>query len=100
MHYYSPWSDPDAALARYQEETNSRLRIASPGKPAKPRPDFPLYPHAVGQWAKHIRGVVRHVGPWADPEAALAGGLQQKDDLYAGRKPSDGKGLTVAKLAF
>jgi hypothetical protein len=98
MHYYGPWSDPDAALARYQEETNSRLRIASPEKPAKPRPDFPLYPHYVGQWAKRIRGVVRYFGPWADPEAALAKYLKQKDDLHAGRKPSDGKGLTIDKL--
>ena len=33
-----------------------------------------------------------------DPEAALAKYLKQKDDLLAGRKPSDGKGLTVGKL--
>lgn len=24
-------------------------------KPEKPRPDFPLYAHAVGKWAKTIR---------------------------------------------
>ena len=47
MHYYGPWSDPDAALARYQEETNSRSRIESPEKPAKPHPDF----HAT--WIAH-----------------------------------------------
>ena len=82
----------DRALARYQEETDHRLRVASPEKPAKPRPDFPLlYPHNVGRCAKRIRGVVGYFGPWADPEAALAKYLKQKDELQAGREPSDGK---------
>jgi integrase len=96
--YYGPWSDPDAALAKYQKEIDNRSRIASPDKPAKPHPEFPLYPHASGVWAKRIRGVLRYFGPWSDPEGALAKYLKQKDDLHAGRKPSDGKGMTVGKL--
>ncbi len=96
--YYGPWSDPDAALARYQRETNEQSNIASPAKPAKPRPDFPLYAHNARQWAKRIRGQVHYFGPWLDPEVALARYLKQKDDLYAGRKPSNGKGLTLGKL--
>jgi hypothetical protein len=27
-----------------------------PSKPAKPRPDFPMYAHAAGYWAKQVRG--------------------------------------------
>lgn len=40
-------------------------------KPQKPSPDYPLYAHASGKWAKKIAGRVHYFGKWDDPVAAL-----------------------------
>src|SRR5579871_3465880 len=60
-------------------------------KPAKPSPEFPLFPHATRRWAKKIRGKMHYFGPWDDPTAALEEFLRQRDDLYAGRDPNASK---------
>lgn len=71
-------------------------------RPSKPRPDFPLFPHATGRWAKKVRGKFHYFGKVSDDpkgEAALDLWLAQKDELLAGRTPRlKTEGLTVQEL--
>ena len=35
-------------------------------RPSKPHPDFPLFPHATGRWAKKVLGARYRLAPfWA-----------------------------------
>jgi hypothetical protein len=78
----------------------SESNPTSPGKPAKPSPEFPLLAHVAGAWAKKVRGRLFYFSPWSGPQAALESYRAQKDDLYAGRKPrEDTEKLTVKELA-
>ena len=73
-----------------------------PAKHKKTRPDFPLFPHATGYWAKKVRQKPGYFGKVADdPKGVKALELwhEQKDDLLAGRTPRAKRdGLTVADL--
>jgi integrase len=75
---------------------------SKPSKSQKPRPDFPLFPHATGRWAKKIRGRFQFFGKVADDpegEAALLLWNEQKDDLLAGRTPRvKAEGFTLREL--
>jgi integrase len=65
-------------------------------------PDYPLFPHQNGRWAKKVRGKQHYFGKISDDpkgEAALLKWLDEKDDLLAGRMPrTKGAGLTVGEL--
>ncbi len=76
---------------------------AKPTTPRKPRPDFPLFPHARGYWAKKVKGQLRYFGRVADDpqgKAALEKWLAQKDALLAGREPkaNGDEGTTIRAL--
>ncbi len=70
-------------------------------RPGKPRPDFPLFAHRNGQWAKKIKGRLYYFGPWSDVNGAIDRYSQQRDDLYAGRKPRPvtPDGLTMREVS-
>jgi hypothetical protein len=64
-------------------------------KSSKPHPNFPLYLHGSGQWAKRIKGKTYYFGK--DAMAALDRWLAEKDGILAGRRPIQGN--TVRDLA-
>lgn len=77
---------------------SGRARKGQPTKPKKPHPDFPLTPHASGQWCKKVLGKIQYFGAWGDPQAALNRWLAEKDYLLAGKLPPAPGPFTVREL--
>ena len=67
-------------------EANS-TPVALPNKPARPDPDFPLFAHAAGVWARKRGSELHYFSRWDNPDAALARYLDQKEALHASRTP-------------
>jgi integrase len=66
----------------------------------KPHPDFPLFPHATGRWAKKVLGKLEYFGKVDGDElgkAALDRWLAEKDELLAGRRPRQQTGAATVK---
>jgi integrase len=78
------------------------VKVSKPPKSVKPYPDFPLFPHASGRWAKKVRGHLVYFGKTTDDpqgERALELWLVQKDYLLAGKPPPPNpEGLTLREL--
>lgn len=78
-------------------DDNSSRKVR-PSKPDKPSPDFPLYAHPSGSWAKSIAGKKHYFGPWSDPAGALAAYLASKDNLEKGLPRDHGEPVTDGSL--
>ncbi len=85
-----------------KDNVSGSSRKGSNPKIEKPRPDFPLFPHHCGRWAKKIRGrfvYFRKVADDPQGEASLTEYLDAKEDLHAGRAVKrDHDALTVREL--
>jgi hypothetical protein len=81
-----------------ERHSTTPAQLAKPPKPGEPNPEFPLYAHAAGVWAKRFRGKLYYFGPWNDPDGALKKYLEQKCALHAGRKPREASdGTAIAR---
>jgi integrase len=83
-----------------EKDSTPSPAAGKPTRPSKPNAEYPLFPHATGQWAKKIRGRMHYFGLWSDPDAALKKYEAEKEALYAGRTPrADPEALKLKDVA-
>lgn len=71
-----------------------------PAKVKKPYPEYPLFAHQSGQWAKKIKGRMWYFGTLDDHVAALDKYNDQIHDIQAGRDPRrTKKQISAAELS-
>lgn len=63
------------------------MKTAKVTKPKKPYPEFPLFAHQVGQWAKKIKSRTWYFGVWNDPDGAMERYTAEVHEIQAGRDP-------------
>jgi hypothetical protein len=104
--------DSDATEDDVANSSKAYRTVKRANRPPKPYPEFPLYPHPQGYWAKTVRGTFHYFGRWGRVvdgkltrvegdgwREALEQYKAQVDDLQAGRTPRVGRDeLTVADL--
>jgi hypothetical protein len=84
---------------RYDTQSSVSPMKKALQKPLKPRKDFPLFPHANGQWCKKIRGKQYFFGVWGKTDEAETEYLRVREYLQAGRKPpTPGNGCRLSDL--
>lgn len=90
-------------MVKLNEKAGPRKVANRKATRALPHPNFPLFHHASGRWAKKVRGKLVYFGKVAgDPKGEAAATLwnEQKDDLIAGRVPrTKNDELTMGGLA-
>ena len=66
-------------------------------KPVEPTPDFPLFAHGNGQWARKVHGKLRYYRLWADPHAAFA--KHQADTIALRPTPNNSDSITSSPMS-
>ena len=86
----------DTPATSQVDPNGTHMATTQDTKIKKPSPEFRLFPHAVGQWAKKINGKKWNLGTISDSDAASRKYLDEVDEIQAGRDP---RSASVVRLS-